>query len=203
MSAAVKPVPGRPWSACVCDRYSRLCPHRARVSRRLHALGRPRDRPVPHRAARRPHRRRAHRRRPRARAAHRVRPGDERSGRRVRRGRPGRHRAVLDLGRGTSPPETRARPSVRVRVDPSRRRRHVVDPRRRCRDEGCDGDGDARRAPLARRTRRQRARHRGLGAAHRRRAAAARAASHRRRRRRRPGHRDDLAHPARVRGRGG
>ena len=104
-------------------------PTRPRVSGRVHALGRARDRALPHRAARRPHRGGAARRRPGARAADRVRPDHERAG----RAPTATH--WIEVGpRGTvqtftwvaqpAAGQARARQAVRVRADPARRRRH-------------------------------------------------------------------------------
>ena len=154
---------------------------RARVPGRLHALGRARDRALPHRAARRADRRRPPRRRPGARAADRVRPDDERGGR-------GRRRSLVEVGprgtvqRGRGSP-SRGRASTRstkpfafalIRPDGADTAMlHVVD----CGTPDAITRRHARRAALARRAHRARHRHRGLGAARRRRGARARAAA--------------------------
>ena len=152
---------------------------RARVPGRLHALGRARDRALPHRPARRPHRGGAARRRPGARAADRVRPDDERGGRAPTathwievgpRGTVQTFTWVAEPRAGKHPLDQ----AVRVRADPPRRRRHRAAARRRLRQPPTRSAIGMRVAPRwQRRAHRAHHRHRGVGPARRRRGARA------------------------------
>ena len=135
---------------------------RARVPGRVHPLGRARDRALPHRPARRPHRGGAARRRPRARAADGVRPDHERArsradGDALDRGRPARHRADVHVGRGAArPASTRStKPFAFALIRPDgadTAMLHVVD----CGERRRDPRRLARRAALAGRAHRAR-----------------------------------------------